>query len=216
MMHVEALEQSFEHLPDGVLIVSAKASVHYLNRRAERYLRSSGHMRIDPASTLRLSDPAAQRTLLAMLDRAVNPQVDQSTTIRAPDAMRIALDNEYYLVAQVFPLSGSIHTRSYAATSPLGWEPKAVVFLVDPQRRPDCPEGLISAVLGTTAAEARLARGLFEGKSLAEIAHEYRLRRATIRNQLQSLFDKTATHRQADLVALLHRTFAMSGDVDSV
>ena len=142
MMHVEALEQGFEHLPDGVLIVSAKASVHYLNRRAERYLCSSGHMRIDPASTLRLSDPAAQRTLLAMLDRAVNPQVDQSTTIRAPDAMRIALDNEHYLVAQVFPLSGSIHTRSYAATSPLGWEPKAVVFLVDPQRHPELPGGI--------------------------------------------------------------------------
>ncbi len=214
VMHAEALEQGFERLPDGVLVVSATARVHYLNRRAKHYLRRFGTLRIEPTGTLRLSNPAAQRALLAMLERAVNPRCDQNGAGQPPDSMRLVLDDEHYVVAQAFALSATVRTRSYATASPLGWEPKVVVFLVDPQRRPDCSEDVIAAVLGTTVAEARLARGLLQGKSLGGIAHEHGLKQATVRNQLQSLFDRTATHRQADLVALLQRAFSMAGEFE--
>jgi DNA-binding CsgD family transcriptional regulator len=42
---------------------------------------------------------------------------------------------------------------------------------------------------------------------LADIADEFNLSMKTVRTQLRSIFAKTETHRQSDLVALLTRIF---------
>ena len=52
-----------------------------------------------------------------------------------------------------------------------------------------------------TPAEARIAQGLANGMSLAEIAREQRAHLQTVRKQLKAVFAKTGTHRQAQCVA---------------
>jgi DNA-binding CsgD family transcriptional regulator len=56
---------------------------------------------------------------------------------------------------------------------------------------------------GLTASEARLARLLAEGLSLRRSAAEAGLTYETARSYVKILFQKTGTHRQADLVAQL-------------
>jgi DNA-binding CsgD family transcriptional regulator len=61
----------------------------------------------------------------------------------------------------------------------------------------------LRAEFGLTKAEARLALRLAEGASLARAAEAFDVKLTTIRSQLQQVFAKTGTSRQAELVALL-------------
>ena len=61
----------------------------------------------------------------------------------------------------------------------------------------------IAVVFGLTPAEARLAAALAEGRSLESIAEANGVSLTTARNQLKSVFSKTDTHRQSELVAFL-------------
>jgi len=56
---------------------------------------------------------------------------------------------------------------------------------------------------GFTAAEARLVRALCAGDRLDEAAARFGIGRETVRTQLRQAFQKTGTHRQADLVRLV-------------
>jgi DNA-binding CsgD family transcriptional regulator len=83
---------------------------------------------------------------------------------------------------------------------------QAVVILVDPdvKRRPP-PEVHLQISFALTPAEARLAAMLSTGDTLEAAADKCRISYQTARNQLKSVFAKTGTHRQAELVSLLAR-----------
>jgi DNA-binding CsgD family transcriptional regulator len=61
----------------------------------------------------------------------------------------------------------------------------------------------LRAAFGLSKAEARLALHLSAGASLASMAKAFDVKLSTIRSQLQQVFEKTGTTRQAELVALL-------------
>ena len=54
-----------------------------------------------------------------------------------------------------------------------------------------------------SAAEARLAVLLCGGRTLSDAAQELAVSQETLKTQLASLFQKTGTNRQAELVRLL-------------
>ena len=56
---------------------------------------------------------------------------------------------------------------------------------------------------GLTSAEAHLARRLLVGQSLRKAARALEITYETARSRLKSIFRKTGTHRQGELVALL-------------
>lgn len=64
-------------------------------------------------------------------------------------------------------------------------------------------EGVWVQEYGLTPAEVRLAAHLVRGGTVSGYAKANGLSRNTVRNQLQSAYCKTGTHRQAELVALL-------------
>jgi DNA-binding CsgD family transcriptional regulator len=61
----------------------------------------------------------------------------------------------------------------------------------------------LRAAFGLSKAEARLALHLAAGASLASMAQAFDVKLTTVRSQLQQVFSKTGTSRQAELVALL-------------
>ncbi len=61
---------------------------------------------------------------------------------------------------------------------------------------------------GLTPAETELLRELIAGTTLAQAAERLARSRNTARNQLQSLFAKTGTHRQGELIAKVLRCAA--------
>jgi DNA-binding CsgD family transcriptional regulator len=60
-------------------------------------------------------------------------------------------------------------------------------------------------LFGLTSREAAIAMLLADGHGLEEIARRLRMAIGTARNHLKSVFEKTDTTRQAELVALLGR-----------
>ena len=66
------------------------------------------------------------------------------------------------------------------------------------------PAALLRARWGLTAGEAALCLALVAGARLAEIAKRNAVSTETLRTQLKSVFAKTGTHRQSDLIRLLH------------
>lgn len=56
---------------------------------------------------------------------------------------------------------------------------------------------------GLTPSEIRIVQGLIQGKRLDEIAAAAKASISTVRNQLKSVFQKTNTGRQADLINLI-------------
>jgi DNA-binding CsgD family transcriptional regulator len=61
----------------------------------------------------------------------------------------------------------------------------------------------LKRVFGLTAAETRLALIVGRGLSLETASETLGVSRETVRNQLKSIFAKTSTHRQSELVALI-------------
>lgn len=81
----------------------------------------------------------------------------------------------------------------------------SIVALLDRKNRSAANPQTLQRMFGLTSAETLLALRLAQGDAPLEIARSWRLSRTTIRSQLASLFAKTETKRQAELVALLGR-----------
>ncbi|MBN8939932.1 MAG: helix-turn-helix transcriptional regulator [Rhizobiales bacterium] len=81
----------------------------------------------------------------------------------------------------------------------------SVVMLLDLDAHLEPNPSMLKRMFGLTMAETRLALQMARGDVPAEIARSRRLSRTTVRSQLASVFAKTQTRRQAELVTLLAR-----------
>jgi len=69
--------------------------------------------------------------------------------------------------------------------------------------KPGPPAAILAKAFRLTPAEAKLASVIARGASPEIAAGELKISRETVRNQLKSVFAKTDTHRQSELVALI-------------
>lgn len=79
----------------------------------------------------------------------------------------------------------------------------AFIKLLDQPRDPVASK--LQVIWEFTHAECRLARLLLHGLSLEEAASHLGVSKNTVRSQIRSMYEKTGTHRQGQLVALLYR-----------
>lgn len=64
---------------------------------------------------------------------------------------------------------------------------------------------------GLTPSEQRIAHVILDGRTLNEAAETTSLSPATVRSYLKSVFNKTDTHRQSELIALYYRSILPVG-----
>lgn len=79
----------------------------------------------------------------------------------------------------------------------------ALLFAFDPETTPSVGVDVVRTLFGLSEAEGQLAVALGSGKTLDDAAQERGTSIHTIRTQLKSIFNKTGTKRQSDLVSLL-------------
>lgn len=80
-----------------------------------------------------------------------------------------------------------------------------IIAMLDRDAKVEPSSETLQHMFGLTGAETQLALRLAQGHAPLDIARSWHLSRTTIRSQLASLFQKTETKRQAELVALLGR-----------
>lgn len=81
--------------------------------------------------------------------------------------------------------------------------PVMTIFIADPDRKPVQPPELFAQLYGFTRAESRLAHELVCGSTLKEASEHLGVMPSTLRSHLKSIFAKTSTGRQSDLIRLL-------------
>lgn len=186
----------------GVLDAEASGMVRVLHHRGDpvfeidswtRVLRAHGtdavHLGIAVrgrrlVATDRLAQPALNRALAAAV-RA--PQMPAVISMTNHSGDRVFL--------YVVPVIG--HARDVFLAA-------AALVVVKPHRaKLGSATSLIKATLGLTEREAQIAALLAEGLSLLAAAERLRLGVGTIRNHIKSIFRKTGTRRQGELVALV-------------
>lgn len=91
----------------------------------------------------------------------------------------------------------------------------SVVVFVTPVVVAEVPTAeVIQGLFDLTPTEARVARALGRGETVAEIASGNGVAQPTVRNQIREIFAKTGVNRQADLVGLLQGLRGPTGPVE--
>ena len=195
-MHGSILEQ-FEGLRQGAILVDAEAHALFINTAA-RVILEAGDGLVLKGGCLATTDGAdTLRRLIASCARAIGP-------LRGPLGGGIEVrrgPRRTSLGLTVTPLRSS---DPGAGVPWLGLRaPAALVTIADPEiSRRQLTQGLHER-FGLTAAEAGLAAEIVKGDGREAAARRRGISVATARTQLSSIFEKTGTHRQAELVHLL-------------
>jgi DNA-binding CsgD family transcriptional regulator len=126
--------------------------------------------------------------------------IDQLSGAPRPNALAIEavvvprLD-KLPVIVRVWPFEGP--------SNPPAQEVRALLTMNAIGPRPGPPAAIIAKTFRLTPSEAKLACIIARGAPPDIAARELKISRETARNQLKSVFAKTNTHRQSELVALL-------------
>jgi DNA-binding CsgD family transcriptional regulator len=183
----------------ATLVVSRDARVLYANREAKRLMQEGDAISILGTQLATSSNSVAER-VAGLIQEAVNAAVDGSGE-SCGGMLAIARPNRLPLTLLIAPLRRAIDSF---AGRPLG----VILFLRDPEG--PSPEGFaLQDLFGLTAAEATIAVALANGHSIGHIAAHLRIALNTARTHTKSIYAKTGTNRQSQLVALLLRSVAV-------
>jgi DNA-binding CsgD family transcriptional regulator len=179
---------AFERLGRGAVLIDARGRVLEFNalvRFGDGLDVVAGYLK-----TPRAADrPALERFLLAVLHTGPNcPAASTTLALSRPAGLRpIIIDG----IACTDGIR-SLHSRA-----------AALLLITDLEREIHLPDALLSLVFGMTATEAKLARNLAAGRSLREASTWLGISEGHARQRLKSIFVKTGTDRQGELIALL-------------
>jgi DNA-binding CsgD family transcriptional regulator len=183
--HCGAAREPTMLLDEKGRVLRKSDALEELVKRADAFSLHGGHPVAGTAT--------AQKQLDAAIARAVRLDQPVRGTVQLPSSIGDAA-----LVANVQPILWSSRMMAPA-------EAAAILSIIDPTRRRSLDGGAWAHAFGFTNREIDLALLLLDGHSVLSIAEIRQREVATIRTQLRSVFSKTGTARQADLIHLLTR-----------
>ena len=137
-------------------------------------------------------DCEARAFLKASLDELTNP-VKQKSLIAEP--IIVQRRDKLPIILRIWPIEGPTHSPEE--------EVYALLTLNALGPKPGPPAVILAKTFHLTPSEAKLACISARGAPPDIAARELKISRETARNHLNSVFAKTDTHRQSELVALL-------------
>lgn len=190
----ELISGAFDTLTFGVIVVDQAGSKTWSNRRAEEIASDPGVLSFKgPRLTGR--DVSTTQAVRELINRAVAGKAGL-LPIERQDLKPLLL------VATPLRSAGTCDFSPEAGE--LGY---AVVFITDPERTDTFTAGSLQRAFDLTYREAQTAIAVVRGQGLKTAARAMGVAPTTARSQLQQVFAKTGTNHQAELAALLHRTF---------
>jgi DNA-binding CsgD family transcriptional regulator len=187
-----------DNIPAAVFLLYDTGKLLFANRAGEALLQSGTVVAVD--SVTRAFRMCWQKER-ARLERAIN----DAKSGNQPQILRVVAPRTgSAYVMTVFPLS-SRRPRGLESLGDAG----LAVLVTSSSSHVELQVDAIRAATGLTPAEARLAKALVSGASLAEYAESAGISINTVRRQLASAFFKTETQKQSELIALLTRSLGM-------
>jgi DNA-binding CsgD family transcriptional regulator/PAS domain-containing protein len=190
----EGFAAFFDRSEDALFLVAQDGQVRHANRAAEVLLREAGGLSVS-LGRLCAPTPDATARLRALIGAAALPDGPRGT-----DAMAISTPGRQLpLSVLVTPVREDRVPEHVLGRSVL-------VSVTDLDSAVSFSERILRDLFGLTPAEIRVAIALAEGATAQEAAEALGLSFFTVRAHLARIFQKTDTHRQADLMRLLMRT----------
>ena len=194
---VSILFRLFTAMHCGAVLLDETKRILSLSQTAQKHL---GEALATSKGRLCATDRGCDALFQTMLDQALK-YGGRERDWRC-EAIGLKRKGKRPVIARVVAVAGEAHNLLEGAG--------LAVLLVDPEDCPDLSPSLLQQVFGLTKSEARLASGLLCGQSLEEIAAANDVSLGTVRSQIKTVFAKTHTHRQAELVGLLTRLALIS------
>jgi DNA-binding CsgD family transcriptional regulator len=186
------ISDAFDMMETAALLVDRYGRVVRTNKVADTKLVGD-HLHIIDGHLI-TDDRNAASTLRRLIDRAI-VNADAGATMMPPVA--IARSGRRAMAVYAVPLSGVIRDVLAAV--------RAIVVIRDLEECSILPEAHLRNLFSLTSAEAKLAMRVATGEHLEVAAEELGIAYQTARNEMQAIFAKTDTHRQAEIVALFAR-----------
>jgi DNA-binding CsgD family transcriptional regulator len=180
-------------LRHGVVLVGAGGRVLFANDAAARLAAQTDGLSIGAAG-MRAALPSQDAALQRLLAQAFTSN-GAEVPIGGMQAITRVSGRRAFVI-YVLPL------REIAETF-TAYAPCAIAVIVDPDDPPPILPRHLQELYGLTPAEAAVAIQMLRGQGLQAVAAELRVTLSTVRIHLQRVFEKTGTHRQAELVRLL-------------
>ena len=187
------LAGALEVVRHGIIVVASGYLVINLNSAAERIVRAEDGLRMR-SGRIAATSTRAEQELQYAIQNALDGELSSVRRGRSLTCVRRSGKRPY--VIHVLPS----HRRN--ADEPLR-QPMALVLIIDPEDEHEPAVALLRRLYRLTEAEAEVALHVMHGADLKQISEELSISYTTVRTHLQHVFDKTDTHRQAELVRLL-------------
>lgn len=190
---------ALDRLASGVILIGSQGRVLHMNSRANQIISANDGLRVDGhlgSMMLTAGRSSETRALHSAIELALHPDtIEVPHFSRGVRITRTSGHPAYVLNPAPLPPEnefGSARDRAHV-----------IVFIVDPGAPIALDAALLKKLYGLTAAEVRVAERMCAGNSTLQAAKAMETAGSTVRTQLKSVFAKTATRRQSELVKLL-------------
>ena len=189
----EALEAALNALSSAVYLTDRHARVVFMNRVAERQVKTSNALRIE---NNRLS--AVDRVARAALTKAIDEtSVDEAERLDSGFTLALPEVEQAGLVATILPL-----TRGERRNMSGAFAATAAIFVQDPFVVPPFPGEAFAKLYGLTPSELRVLLAMAPGLGVKEAAEVLGVSETTAKTHLQHIYGKTGTSKQTELLHL--------------
>jgi DNA-binding CsgD family transcriptional regulator len=192
MSYAEGLVDSFERMSCGAILIDWLGRVIRMNKKAESYV--GAHFRVT-SSRLRSQHRENNKALQELVETCTQPFMERPRDVVTSALLHRA--NELPLVVHAYPI---VRRASDVFQGAAG-----LLLLSDPGEERGLDTKTIQKMFQLTPSELRISAGLAKGLDTQQIATQHGIGPDTVRYHLKSIFSKTSTHHQAQLVSLLSR-----------
>lgn len=182
----------------GLVLYNGPGAPVFINQSARRTLDSKDGLELD-RNGLGIQDRAARQKFEDLLSALNHDDIPLSARSGGIVAVPRPSRKRPYSV-MVVPMKGQSRSKLDNV--------KIAVFVFDPSAKTTTAIKLFISSYGLTRSEALLAQELAQGVSLDGFAAKHDISRNTAKTHLRSIFAKTETSRQPELVSLLLRSVA--------
>lgn len=189
--------------PVGQIVVDGVGRVLTMNASAEALLAQSGNDLALRHGRLLAGEPLNRQALRKAI-ATVCGAMGQNQRTRGDVLIRCGATGLPHLALTIVPF-----TSETSLDLPVARAALVVVQDLSPSVVPGFPQHL-RGLFELTQKEAELGAVLVSGRSLQSYASQHQVSYETARTHLRNIFQKTATSRQGELVALLNRVLRVS------
>jgi DNA-binding CsgD family transcriptional regulator len=194
-----AADSALDAFPCGVLMLDSRGRLLFMNRNAQSLLAQQDGLEWT-AGALVASEQGSSARLRARLAAALQTAAGNGVLPGSRfSILRPSLRRAYEVL--IAPLPSPARAQPEANASVL-------IFLTDPDSQPVPSADALRQFYSLTPAEARMAVALVQGRSVEEAAEEFSVSVHTARTQVKSIFAKTQTRSQSELMRLLMSSLA--------